>query len=166
MDRSKKKYKRQLESSKNWKQQNPERHAELARAYRRRNPEKIKAQNLLNYAIRKGELQRGRCEGCGTGVRVHAHHHDYSKPLEVRWLCYRCHKGAHPVSEEDKAIKFAGAERAVLFGESNPNAHLSDKSVREILLMLSFGISQEKIAAVYGVSQVTVSRIKRRKRSS
>ena len=166
MDRTPKQYKKQLEMSRQWKQANPERHAELARAYRRRNPEKIKAQNILNYAIRKGEMSRSNCEGCGTGVRVHAHHYDYAKPLDVRWLCYKCHKANHPVSDENKAVKFVGAKRAQLIGEQNPNAHLSDKAVIEIEHLLNLGLAQERIAAVYGVSQMTVSRIKRGLRSS
>ena len=166
MDRLRKQYQKQLERSKDWKQNNPERHAELARAYRRRNPEKLKAQNLLNYAIRTGKMKRGDCEGCGTRERVHAHHHDYSKPYDVRWLCYRCHKTAHPVSDEDKAVKFPGAKRAVLRGEVNPNAHLSDKEVTEIVRLLAGGISQAKIGKLYGVSQVTISRIKRGIRSA
>ena len=161
MDRSKAKYKQQLEASTLWKKNNPERHAELARAYRRRNPLKSKAQNQLNYAIRKGLIARQPCEGCGTKARVHAHHDDYRKPLDVRWLCFKCHKKAHPVSDVDKQVKFAGAERAKLSGSENPNAKLSERDVQQIRLMLSMGVSQERIGKAYGVSQVTVSRIKR-----
>lgn len=84
--------------SRNWKSENPERHAELAREYRKRNPEKIKAQNQLNYAVRKGRIQRQPCEVCGTSDRVHAHHHVSYEPkdwLNVRWLCFECHKTEH-----------------------------------------------------------------------
>jgi hypothetical protein len=35
------------------------------------------------------------CEGCGAEKRLHGHHEDYGKPLEVRWLCGMCHKARH-----------------------------------------------------------------------
>lgn len=97
---------------------------------------------------------------CGTSEKVHAHHHDYAKPLEVRWLCFRCHKASHPVDDEDKEVKFSGATKGKLFGPDNPNAALSADDVRNIRKMLALGISQEKIGRAFGVSQVTVSRIK------
>lgn len=153
----------QLERSRNWKAANPERHAELARAYRMRNPGKTKAQNQLNYAIRSGKMQRGVCEVCGTDKTIHAHHHDYSKPFDVKWLCFQCHKKAHPVTDEDKAVKFSEAKRAHLCGSENSFSKLTEQVVREIKLMLSMGISQTKIAQVYDVSQVNISRIKRGK---
>lgn len=161
MDRNKEQYKRQLDRSRNWKRRNPERHAELARAYRTRNREKTKAQNQLNYAIRKGEIVRQPCEGCGTSEKVHAHHHDYSKPFEVKWLCYLCHKKSHPVDDEDKKIKFKGAKYARLPGELNPNSSLTNKEVEQIRKMLELGLSQESIGRAMNVSQVTISRIKR-----
>ncbi len=160
MPRSEESLKQQLETSRAWKKDNPERHAELARAYRARNREKTRAQNQLNYAIRTGRLSRMPCEVCGTNERVHAHHHDYRLPLDVHWLCYQCHKNAHPVSDEDKEIKFSGAKKAQLFGEKNPNAALSEALVQQIKVMLDLGISQQKIAIAFNVHQTTVSRIK------
>lgn len=84
-------------SSQAWKDRRPERHAELARDYRRRHPEKVIAQNRLNYAVRKGLIQRKPCEACGTTEKVHAHHHSYEPEhwYDVRWLCYVCHKLEH-----------------------------------------------------------------------
>jgi hypothetical protein len=66
-------------------------------------PEKVKAQNTVNYAIASGKLTPKPCEECGKGVYetsdgrrgIHAHHDDYSKPLDVRWLCYSCHGKEH-----------------------------------------------------------------------
>lgn len=66
--------------------------AEYRKRMRRRNPDKYKARNALNNAIRDGKIKRGPCEVCGTKVRVQGHHSDYSKPLDVRWLCFRCHR--------------------------------------------------------------------------
>jgi hypothetical protein len=51
-------------------------------------------QQITSRAIRRGELVRQPCEVCGN-PRSHAHHDDYSKPLEVRWLCAGHHKRWH-----------------------------------------------------------------------
>jgi hypothetical protein len=34
------------------------------------------------------------CEVCGD-PQTHAHHDDYSKPLDVRWFCPRHHREEH-----------------------------------------------------------------------
>lgn len=45
-------------------------------------------------AVKAGTLRRpDGCEWCG-GANVEAHHEDYSKPLEVLWLCRQCHRQA------------------------------------------------------------------------
>lgn len=45
-------------------------------------------------ALAAGRLTRSACEVCGE-ARVHAHHDDYSKPLDVRWLCPTHHREHH-----------------------------------------------------------------------
>lgn len=53
------------------------------------------ARDKVYYAVKTGKLTKpSACERCGvkaTGRRLHAHHDDYEKPLEVEWLCTRCH---------------------------------------------------------------------------
>ena len=49
---------------------------------------------VVAQAIRKGTLVRQPCSRCGA-IKTHAHHEDYSKPLEVIWLCSRCHTQRH-----------------------------------------------------------------------
>lgn len=50
----------------------------------------------LTDAIRNGKIRRPtRCEACGVVGLVDAHHHDYSKPFYVTWLCEPCHKAEH-----------------------------------------------------------------------
>ena len=60
----------------------------------------IRARNTLWNEIFSGRVRRERtCENCGFAPRdnslIHAHHDDYSKPLDVRWLCGSCHKRHH-----------------------------------------------------------------------
>jgi len=49
----------------------------------------------VHEALKRGELERKPCEVCAKIEKVHAHHDDYSKPLEVRWLCPLHHKAEH-----------------------------------------------------------------------
>jgi len=65
--------------------------SEYQRRRRARNPEKNKAREAVNNAVRDGRLEKKPCEICGE-PRSQAHHDDYSKPLDVRWLCLRCHR--------------------------------------------------------------------------
>lgn len=77
--------------------QTPHGKAVTGRAKRRfitRNPVKRRAHNVVNAAIRDGKLSRQPCEVCGE-VRSQAHHDDYSKPLDVRWLCTTHHAEWH-----------------------------------------------------------------------
>lgn len=51
---------------------------------------KIRARNAVAYALECGTLTRKPCEVCGD-PKTQAHHFDYEKPLEVRWLCTTHH---------------------------------------------------------------------------
>jgi len=64
----------------------PERVAEARKNYHQNNPDKKHAHITTGNAIRDGKLIRKPCEICGN-PKVEAHHEDYSKPLEVVWLC-------------------------------------------------------------------------------
>lgn len=56
---------------------------------------KENSRRMARYAIRKGYLIRQPCEVCSTEIDVQAHHDDYSKPLDVRWLCRKHHREHH-----------------------------------------------------------------------
>lgn len=75
---------------------------EYIREYREKFPNKYKAHNLVNNSIRDGKLHAEPCEICGTSKSVHAHHDDYAKPLNVRWLCAAHHKEWHVENGEAK----------------------------------------------------------------
>lgn len=71
-------------------------------------PEQGRAKRLVRSAIESGALQRPTvCEQCGKRqppsggrAKIHAHHADYSKPLDVRWLCINCHAAEHRARKE------------------------------------------------------------------
>ncbi len=75
------------------------RRAYLART--KHDPKRI-ARLVVGNAIRTGKLMAAPCERCGYGVGVQAHHEDYSKPLEVNWLCKRCHGQRHREINEER----------------------------------------------------------------
>ena len=66
----------------------------IMREWRERNPEGARAHRALNYAIRTGRVAKEPCLFCGRDD-VHAHHRDYAKPLDVIWLCPKCHHRLH-----------------------------------------------------------------------
>ncbi len=67
---------------------NPDVGARRLEKYYKRYPERKSANNKVSNAIRDGKLHRSpSCELCGSCFKVEAHHDDYSKPLEVVWLC-------------------------------------------------------------------------------
>jgi hypothetical protein len=66
--------------------------------WRAKNSEKRQAEIVLCNAVRDGRLEKpDACESCNQGGRIHGHHYDYSKPLDVHWLCPSCHAFVHKV---------------------------------------------------------------------
>lgn len=64
------------------------------RRWREKNPDGWRAHSKVNYLIRKGTIKRTPCEICGE-KETHAHHDNYDKPLEIKWLCPSCHQKYH-----------------------------------------------------------------------
>lgn len=59
-------------------------------------PDKVAARIKLRTAVKAGKVFKpDYCSACLNEGRIEGHHDDYSKPLEVRWLCVRCHHAAH-----------------------------------------------------------------------
>jgi hypothetical protein len=75
--------------------------------FKQRHPEKVAAQTAVSNALRLGKLVRQPCEVC-RDPDSQAHHDDYSKPLDVRWLC-RTHHHAHHVEVRARAHLMTGS---------------------------------------------------------
>ena len=103
---------RSREIKRKWREKNPDkqRASEVAyreahrdevnkrnRQYERDNREKKNCHRRVQVALKSGALIRPwRCPSCGKETRkVHAHHNDYSKPLDIWWLCSSCHVRLH-----------------------------------------------------------------------
>lgn len=58
-----------------------------------KNKIKFIAHGLVRKAMKEGKIERKPCEVCGS-LNSDAHHDDYTKPLDIRWLC-RTHHARH-----------------------------------------------------------------------
>lgn len=98
------------ERLKRWKEKHPERVLELAKKYHLANPQVARESNKRWFkknkekqythknvyrATKSGVLKKAPCSICGSNKWVDGHHEDYSKPLEVVWLCRKCHAHIH-----------------------------------------------------------------------
>lgn len=63
-------------------------------SYAKRNPLKIRARNAFHTALYYGRITKKPCEVCGD-AKSQGHHEDYTKPLDVRWLCLKHHREEH-----------------------------------------------------------------------
>lgn len=71
-----------------------ERARDRARGFREYDRTKTLARQAVQRALRSGELERKPCEVCGN-EKADAHHDDYDKPIDVRWLCRKHHAEHH-----------------------------------------------------------------------
>lgn len=82
------------EYKKHWAEQNKDKTRAAKQRYIAQNPDKRFCHVALNNAVRDKKIMKEPCEKCGE-KKSEAHHEDYSKPLEVLWLCRKCHARHH-----------------------------------------------------------------------
>src|ERR1017187_6135005 len=56
--------------------------------------DKIRVRSQVYIALGSGKLVKPLACACGN-PKIEAHHPDYSKPLDVEWLCHPCHDALH-----------------------------------------------------------------------
>ena len=81
--------------------------AEYQRRYRTEHTERSRARRMVMTAIANGTLTPKPCERCSFALGVQAHHEDYSKPLDVVWLCTKCHGVRHREINDERRAKAA-----------------------------------------------------------
>jgi hypothetical protein len=115
-------------------------------------PRKL-AYSKLNNALEQGKIIRPQvCSKCkedpGTDAlgrsRIEGHHPDHSKPLEVIWLCDRCHKEETPRAR----------------GERVWASRFTENQVRCVRKLLASGKGVNEIGRMFGVTHKAVSDIR------
>lgn len=81
-------------------------HAKWMRQWRKTHPmtpeQRMKdtARSYAGVYLRRGKIVRTPCVECGAEP-AEMHHPDYSKPLEIMWLCRPCHMELHRRLDEE-----------------------------------------------------------------
>lgn len=71
-----------------------------SKLWRDNHPDAYRAQTMVNNRLRDGKLKKSPCAMCGATKHIHAHHKDYVKPLDITWLCAKCHHRLHATFPE------------------------------------------------------------------
>lgn len=77
-----------------WKKTNPDK----MREYRKRWAQKNFMKSWAEGYVYRNLTAPNECSRCGIAVKLHAHHSDYNLPLNVVWLCPRCHRREHQIN--------------------------------------------------------------------
>lgn len=96
---------RSVDYVREWIAAKPGKRTEYLKRWREKFPEKARAHGQFRRALRHGVISRKPCEVCGD-QKVHGHHEDYSRPLDVIWLCVRCHGQTR---RKENPLEFTGA---------------------------------------------------------
>lgn len=87
------------ERQKNWRLENRERVNQIIKKCRQKqqyNKKYRHAHQVVRDAIKLGIIQKPEhCSECNGKNRIQGHHEDYMKPLDVIWLCVKCHARLH-----------------------------------------------------------------------
>ena len=91
--------KKTREDTKKWRENHKKEVYKRIEEYREENKDFWSAIRAVEYAVRTGKvIKPPTCSKCGKeclSKNMHGHHDDYSKQLEVRWLCRKCHYYQH-----------------------------------------------------------------------
>lgn len=83
-----------VEYRKEWTKKNPGYNTRAKKNWLKKNRERDLVRQKVKYAMKTGKLVKRPCVKCGN-IEVDAHHEDYSKPLDVIWLCKFHHRELH-----------------------------------------------------------------------
>lgn len=89
-----------------WSKDNRDRLNAYQKEWYQKNKEKRRAHVILNRAIKSaGVVRPNTCSQCNKECKPDGHHEDYSKPLDIIWLCRACHSRKSPRTKIHVFIK-------------------------------------------------------------
>jgi len=77
-----------------WKEANPGYMTKAKADWLAKNKDRARVKDAVRYALKTGKLVKTACQVCGD-EKVEGHHADYSRPLDVVWLCREHHMEIH-----------------------------------------------------------------------
>ena len=98
-----------------------------------------KKDNARSYAgvyKRRGKIIQMPCFNCGS-EESQMHHHDYNKPLNVQWLCRKCHMEIHKEDVKNPNCSKCGGIKAILTQSYCRKCHAEDMQGRREQARLS-----------------------------
>lgn len=117
---------------------------------RKKYPLKEHARKAISMRLRDGSLIRQPCEECGSEEDIEAHHDDYSKPLEIRWLCRKHHLLAHGKTQRTPRAKQKARRKTETLIKLQKNI---------VRLRKDSGMIQAELAKRTNMAQSHISRI-------
>ena len=88
---------------------------EPVKKYKYKYPHKKRAHLYVELAIEYGHLTRpNNCSKCKIECKPQGHHPDYSKPLEVIWLCPKCHSFEHRINYAERLSEKTSKDEATV----------------------------------------------------
>ncbi len=83
------------------------------------------ARTKLGHALRMGWMTKANfCTICGSDQEIEGHHEDYSKPLDVVWVCRNCHLKHHTAEAvKQPPLKTKAMSKSGVFAPVNHNIH-------------------------------------------
>jgi hypothetical protein len=90
----KQKTKDKAQYAREWKDNHPGYATAKKREWWQKNRDRMHIKDKVKYAVKTGKLIKTPCQVCGE-LKVEGHHPDYSRPLDVVWLCRKHHNEIH-----------------------------------------------------------------------
>ena len=157
----------------NFRRLHPEKHRAALKRYRENHPDRVwvsrlkwfnnshagwdekklmrECRHLTTMGLSCGKIKRPKkCKKCGKQKKLDAHHPNYTKPRQIRWLCRTCHIALHQARRKQLGITINMPPRRDL----SPAFHARVKR-----MMASGKYSQVQLGRRLGVHNATISRI-------
>lgn len=136
-----------------------QKHSIVNKKWRLRNPLKVVAHIKVNNAIRTGKLIKKPCCQCGE-MKSQAHHSDYNKPLDIKWLYSKCHGFEHrrPENKDNDYSKCKGTLIDVA-GNKRHKDSMYFKHKESIIELINAGNSYRQVSITLGISHAQVYKI-------